>query len=37
VTRYLKFREPLLVSPTDCAAAKENNGNISINVCTDDN
>jgi hypothetical protein len=31
VTRYLKFREPLLVNPTDCAAAKDNNGNITIN------
>jgi hypothetical protein len=31
VTRYMKFREPLLVSPTDCAAAKDNNGNITIN------
>jgi hypothetical protein len=31
VTRYLKFREPLLVNPTDCAAAKDKNGNITIN------
>jgi hypothetical protein len=31
VTRYLKFWEPLLVSPTECAAAKDNNGNITIN------
>jgi hypothetical protein len=31
VTRYLKFREPLLVNPVDCAAAKDNGGNITIN------
>jgi hypothetical protein len=31
VTRYLKFREPLLVNPVDCAAAKDNSGNITIN------
>jgi hypothetical protein len=31
VTRYLKFCEPLLVNPVDCAAAKDNGGNITIN------
>jgi hypothetical protein len=31
VTRYLKFHEPLLVNPVDCAAAKDNGGNITIN------
>jgi hypothetical protein len=31
VTRYLKFREPLLVNPVDGAAAKDNGGNITIN------
>jgi hypothetical protein len=31
VTRYLKFHEPLLVNPVDCAAAKDNGSNITIN------
>jgi hypothetical protein len=31
VTRYLKFREPLIVDPVECARAKDSNGNITIN------
>jgi hypothetical protein len=31
VTRYLKFREPLIVDLVECARAKENNGNLTIN------
>jgi hypothetical protein len=31
VTRYLKFREPPIVDPVECARAKENNGNLTIN------
>jgi hypothetical protein len=31
VTRYLKFREPLIVDPMECARAKDSNGNITIN------
>jgi hypothetical protein len=30
VTRYLKFREPLIVDPLECARAKESGGNITI-------
>jgi hypothetical protein len=31
VTRYLKFREPLIVDPVECARAKYSNSNITIN------
>jgi hypothetical protein len=31
VTRYLKFREPLIVDPVECSRAKDSNGNITIN------
>jgi hypothetical protein len=31
VTRYLKFRKPILVDPVDCAAAKDKEGNLTIN------
>jgi hypothetical protein len=31
VTRYLRFRELLIVDPVECARAKESNGNITIN------
>jgi hypothetical protein len=31
VTRYLKFREPLIVDPVECVRAKDSNGNVTIN------
>jgi hypothetical protein len=31
ITRYLKFREPVLVDPVDCAAVKDNGSNLTIN------